>query len=183
MSQTVTLILDRPISSAKLRDEQNAQHGQEPVEAEQSEKLKLETEKLRGLCRALGDAVNKVKEFQATIVSGHKDQIARLSVEIAGKILAQKIEEGDYRIESIVNKALENAPTRQDVVIHLHPADMSELEKMEEVGGSDSLNGVKLVGDPNIRRAECLVESPKGTVESVINKQLERIGEELKKVE
>lgn len=183
MSQTVTLILDKPIWSAKLPDEQDEQHGQGPVEAEQIENLKLETDKLRGLCRALGDAVNKVNEFQETIVSRHKDEIARLSVEIAGKILAQRIEEGDYRIESIVKEALENAPTRQDVVIHLNPADMSELKKIEEAGAGDSLSSVKLVGDPNIGRAECLVESAKGTVESVIDKQLERIGDELKKVQ
>ena len=134
-------------------------------------------------CRALQDAVEKVNEFQERIVREHREQIARLSVEIARKILVQKVESGDYRIESIVKESLNNVPDRRDVVVHLNPADLAQYEAAGQGSGECGPAGVKLVGDANIGRGECLLETPKGIIESFIDDQIERIAEELTKVE
>ena len=111
----------------------------------------------------------------------HKDEIAKLSVEIARKVLMQKVENGDYEIESIVKEALNNAPTRQDLVVRLNPQDLEQLQKAQQEQPGGDLAGIKFVPDPDIGRAECLLESPKGIIESLIDKHLERVSEALKK--
>ena len=95
----------------------------------------------------------------------------------------QKVEDGDYKIESIIKEAINNAPTRQDIVIHLNPEDLTECQKALKEEPDGALNDIKFVSDSNIGRAECLLESPKGIVESLINEHLERISKALKKTE
>ncbi len=133
--------------------------------------------------QALREVTAKLNEFYNTTFAAHKEEIAKLSVEIAGKILAQKVEDGDYEIESIVREALNNAPSHQDVVVHLNPEDLVQYQKARQDEPSQESGGIKFVPDPNIGRAECLLETPKGIVESLIEQHLEQIAKALKKVE
>ncbi|MHC4324068.1 MAG: FliH/SctL family protein, partial [Planctomycetota bacterium] len=105
----------------------------------------------------------------------------RLSVEIARKILTQKVENGDYEIESIVKEALKNLPGSQDVIVHLNPEDIEKCQKARQDGTGGALSGIKLIPDPDIGRAECLLESPKGIIKSLIDENLQRIGKALEK--
>ncbi len=183
MSRTVTIQLERLIGSAKLVDGTAGDATTVSAEANQAELLEPQRENVSQVYRALEDVVTKVNEFQENIFKGHKEQIAKLSVEIARKILVKKVEEGDYEIESIVKEALNNAPTQQDVVVHLNPEDLSQIQKCQQDSGTGAFGGISFVADPNIGRAECLLESPKGIIESLIDEHLERVGKALEKVE
>jgi flagellar biosynthesis/type III secretory pathway protein FliH len=102
-------------------------------------------------------------------------------VEIANKVLMHKIEQGDYKIEAIIKEALRNAPTHQEIVVHLNPDDVIQCQKMQENDPSSSFAQIKFVADPGIGRAECLVETPKGIIKSLIDEHMERITEALTK--
>ena len=145
----------------------------------------LETQKhmYEEACRTLQGLVAKLNQIYDEIFTGHKDEIAKLSVEIARKILMQKAEDGDYEIESIVKEALKNAPTRQDIVVHLNPDDLAQCKKAQQDEADGALAGIKFVSDQNIGRAECLLESPKGIIKSLIDEHLERVGKALTKAE
>ena len=110
----------------------------------------------------------------------HRQAIAKLAVEIARKILSQKVKEGDYQIESIIQEALNNAPTRQDVVVRLNPQDIARCQQMQQQG-EGVIAGVKLVADSGIGPAQCVIETPKGKVESLIDEHLEQVGRALGK--
>ncbi len=131
----------------------------------------------------LGSLINRLNELHNTTFSKHREEIAKLSVEIARKILARQVDKGDYQIESIVREALKKAPRAGDIVIHLNPQDVSHCQKAQKEGPRDVLAGAKLVPDANVGRAECLIESPKGTVESFMNEHLELIGKALAKAQ
>ena len=180
MSRTVTIHLEKPICSVNLVDDVE-DPAMPSAEAKAGESLKVQKESLAQVCQALQDAVDKITAFQKNIFERSKEQIAKLSVEIARKILVQKVQEGDYEIESIVQEALKNAPTRQDVVVHLNPEDLVECQKALQDDAAGTLAGIKFVADSNIGRAECLLESPKGVIESLIEAHLERIGKALEK--
>jgi flagellar biosynthesis/type III secretory pathway protein FliH len=135
------------------------------------------------VCQALNGVVARFNEFCGKVFAQHKEDIARLSLEIARKILVQKVENGDYEIEAIVKETLTNAPGHQDVVVHLNPQDLAQCQKAQQDEPAGAFCGIKFVSDPNIGRAECLLESPKGIIESVIEQHLERIGKALKKAE
>ena len=147
------------------------------------EDLKAQKNLYSEVCRTLQDLTAKLNQFYDEIFASHKEEIARLSVEIARKILMRKAEDGDYEIETIVREALKNAPTHQDLVVHLNPQDLASCQKAQQNDGSGTLAGIKFVADHNIGRAECVLESPKGIIESLIDEHLEQIGKALKKVE
>jgi flagellar biosynthesis/type III secretory pathway protein FliH len=191
MTQTLKINLEKPITSAKFLDESTggdlsgrAQAGS-AANGEQIPSQDSETQKnmFSQTCQAINDVVTKLNQFYEKVFVEHKEEIARLSVEIARKILMQKVEDGDYEIQSIVKEALKSAPTRQDIVVHLNPEDLAECQKALQNEPDGTLRDVKFVSDSNIGRAECLLESPKGIVESLINEHLDRISKALKKAE
>ena len=122
----------------------------------------------------------KMHAVHEKMIVEHRQAIAKLAVEIARKILSQKVKEGDYQIESIIQEALNNAPTRQDVVVRLNPQDIARCQQMQQQG-EGVIAGVKLVADSGIGPAQCVIETPKGKVESLIDEHLEQVGRALGK--
>jgi len=186
MSRTLEINLERPIVSVKISDDsalpscesKKADAGQIATQDLQAQKAVFSQ-----ACQALNVAVARLNQFYDELFAGHREEIARLSIEIARKVLMKKVQDGDYEIESIIKEALKNAPTRQDVVVHLNPEDHILCQKAQQDEPNGDLAGIKLVSDPNIGRAECLLETPKGIIESLIEEHLERIGKALEKAE
>ncbi len=194
MTQTLTVHLEKPITSAKIQDDSAGGIGSKlssgggvdsAANAEQILTQDSEAQKtaFSQAYQALNDVVTKLNECYDKVFVEHKEEIAKLSVEIARKILMQKVENGDYEIESIVKETLKNTPSRQDVVVHLNPEDLAQCQKAQQDKPGDTFAGIRFVSDPKIGRAECLLESPKGIIESLINEHLERVGKALKKAE
>jgi flagellar biosynthesis/type III secretory pathway protein FliH len=181
MSQTVVIHVEKPITSVNLLDEDGGGAATPPAEVRAAGMLKLQKENLTQVCRALQDAVDRINEFEKNLFERNKEQIAKLSVEIARKILVQKIQEGDYEIESIVKETLNNAPTHDDVVVHLNPEDLIQCQKAQQDDTTGTLAGIKFVADSKIGRAECLLESPKGIIKSLIEEHMEQIVKALEK--
>ena len=192
MSQTLTVHFDKPITSAKvlggfadtvgseLPDPGRADSGANNEEVLLQD---LEAQKTVFLqaCRTLDGVITRLNQFCEELYAGHREEIARLSVEIARKILIQKVEDGDYEIESIIKEALGNKPVSQNVKVHLNPEDLTKCRKAQQDEPGGVLAGIELISDPNIGRAECLLESPKGIIKSMIDDNLERICKALNK--
>ena len=192
MSQTLIVNLDKPIISATVldsyadcdvsqlsgpdREDSKAETGQIPRRDFEAQKAVFSQ-----ACQTLNGVITRLNQFCDKIYAEHREEIARLSVEIARKILVQKVENGDYEIESIIKEALKNAPSSQDVIVHLNPEDLEKCRKAQQDEPGGVLAGIKLIPDPNIGRAECLLESPKGIIKSLIDDSLERIGKALEK--
>ena len=188
---------DTPVSGvdAQVSGGDGGQHLREQLKngADITSSAKAEQLKIQGseaqkaelsqVCCTVKGIVDKLNQFYDEVFAEARGEIAKLSVEIARKILVQKVQEGDYEIESIVKEALKNVPTRQDVVVHLNPEDFVQCEKAQQEDATGTLAGIKFVTDPNIKRAECLLETPKGVVESLIDEHLEQISQALKKAE
>ena len=67
--------------------------------------LKNQKADLSYTCQVLNNIAEKLNDCCENIFTQHKEEIARLSVEISRKILVRKIEDGDYKIETIVKEA------------------------------------------------------------------------------
>jgi flagellar biosynthesis/type III secretory pathway protein FliH len=223
MTRTVTIHLEEPIVSAKILDNSSPARGgpgrnlpqgiprfigADYESSDGSGQTMMQDSKthnpdksgLSQACQILKALIEKMNQFCDRLFAEHREEIAKLSVEIARKVLARQVQNGDYEIESIIGEALKNAPTRKDLVAHLNPEDHILLQKALQSAtadkaspqdalrccGDDSnsdLAGIKFILDPNIGRAECLLESPKGIIESLIDEHLERISDALKTAE
>jgi flagellar biosynthesis/type III secretory pathway protein FliH len=193
MAGTCTVNLAKPIKSVRILNDYPG--GADPsvtgamdssANTEQTEltnDLKAQKSLYSEVCRTLKGITSKLDQFYDEVFAGHKEEIAKLSVEIARKILMRKVEDGDYEIETIVKEALKSAPTHQDLVVRLNPHDLAACQKAQQNDGSETLAGIKFVADHSIGRAECVLESPKGIIELLINEHLEQIGKALEKAE
>ena len=194
MAQTLTIQLEKPITSAKFLDDSACADGmksseftqdvrQEDTERILNQNSEAQKNEVSQAFQAVNSVVTKLNQFYEKIFSEQKEEIAKLSVEIARKVLMQKVEDGDYKIESIIKETLNNAPTKQDIIVHLNPEDLAQCQKALQEEPDSVLKDVKFVSDSNIGRAECQLESPKGIVESLISENLDRISKALRKAE
>ena len=185
MSGMLTINLSRPITSVGILDGYSRPSTGEHTETQgclgqvAAQELDAQKDMFIRACQTVNGVVDKLNEFCGKMFAGQKEDIAHLSVEIARKILMYKVENGDYEIEAIVKGALENAPGRQDLKAHLNPDDFAQCQKAQEAEPNGALSGITFVSDSNIGRAECLLESPKGIVKSLIDENLDRIGRAL----
>lgn len=138
---------------------------------------------LAAACQALHAAAEELNKLRADMLAEAEGQLLDLALEIARKVLMQEIQAGRYEIEPIVAEALRHVPPRCDVVVHLHPEDHARCETASADEPGAESGSVRLVADPNVRRAECRLETSQGIVESDVETHLGEIAEALKQPE
>ncbi len=190
MAGILTVALDRPISAvsvmpsgspspgngAENTDKADSDSGQQVQAAAKKQQQLLDQQRQRFeiAMAALQEASANINEIRQNVIKEHKQQIARLAVEIAQKILSQKIEHQDYEIEPIIANALDHCPSRGQIVVRLNPADLEQCRKLN-LAEQDKYRDVTFVSDSGVGQAQCRVETDSGTIESVIKDQLERV--------
>jgi flagellar biosynthesis/type III secretory pathway protein FliH len=201
MPETLTINLIRPLAGCRLVDADPAQPNGAgagsrlnqaemeelaALQAGQRQKLKAIAEQeqsLTQLCGTLDSIAGKLNGlYQETIVSNRSD-VAKLAVEIARKILDWKTSTGDYDIQVVIEEALKQAPTRQDLVVHVNSEDLSQCQKLQQEHPDGPFAELHLVADSSIARSGCLIETPKGVVRSFVEEHLGRIAEALEKAQ
>ncbi len=140
-------------------------------------------DELARLLVTLNGITDSLHTLHEQAVASHPAEIAKLAVEIARRILRHKVDQGDYEIQAIVEEALQEAPTQQDIVIYLNPDDLLPCQELQRQNPQSPFAGLELTPDRTIGRGECLVQTPKGIVKSFIEERLERISEALQKVQ
>lgn len=179
MSQSLTLNIETSIASV-VPVEKFTPSGMTVDETPMvSEVSGAERENLSQLSQALSEAINKFKRLNEDVFNSHREQIVRLSVGIAEKILQNQIAQGQYDIEKIVLESLKTAPSQQDVSIRLNPDDLQHLQQILEDKGSNISLDAKLLPDVNIGPAQCIIETDKGMIEHLIDKHLAQITDAL----
>jgi flagellar assembly protein FliH len=201
MTQTLTVNLARPLATVRALDADrndpapgNETHpgktpaAQEPlaiaVEAarrQATQEIESQKEELARLCETAANLAAKLDRLYREAVAHHSEEIARLAVEIAGKIVAQKTAAGDYDIQAIIQEALKRAPTQQGITIRVNPDDLARCQQLQQAGPEGALAEISFVADWSIGRADCLIETPKGIVKSFVEEHLQRIGDALAK--
>jgi flagellar biosynthesis/type III secretory pathway protein FliH len=170
-----------------LRIEPPASNPQSEIHHPKSDDLQKELQQQKDELARLVETVNGVaaglhRSYEQMLASNH-GEIAKLAIEIARKILMSKAGKGDYEIQAIVEEALKQAPTRQNVVVRLHPEDLPRCQQLQRENPQSPLAELEFVADWSIGRGECLVETPKGIVPSFIEEHLEHISGALQKVQ
>lgn len=173
MGRQLDIRLPGPVKSARIVDPAELVGPQTgPVEPSATDAIAAELERLRIQfeqgCKMVEDLAAKVADSYQQMVGSYRQQIARLAVEIARKIIARKVSEGDYDMEGIIAGALEKAPVKQSLTVRVNPKDLEICRQMEH-------RGLTFVADADLRPAECIVESPKGLVKCLIDEQLAKI--------
>ncbi len=145
--------------------------------------LESQSQELAQLCALVGNLADKLGNVHEQTIANYRNDIAALAVEIARKALAQRVANGDYDIQTVIDEAVRRAPTQQNIVVRVNPQDLPQCQKLQQDNPDGPWTALEFVADWSIARADCLVETPKGIVKSFVQQHLERIGEALTQVE
>jgi flagellar assembly protein FliH len=149
-----------------------------PGDPARMQQVQAERDRLASALAAVQEAGGQLAMLRGKTLKDAEAQIVELAINIARKVLMQEIAAGRYEIEPIVRAALAGAGGRQDVVVRLNGDDLAQCRL---AGAEEGQAGpVRFVADPSIRRAECLVETPDGVIESSIEQHLDGVAEALK---
>jgi flagellar biosynthesis/type III secretory pathway protein FliH len=177
-----TTKVERQIRSVTLADVSSADAVRREADAAISLRGQQEADAhgLRQALMSLEAGAEAVSRLHEQAVCSQAGQIAHLAVEIARKILRSRVEEGDYRIEAVIQEALSQAPAKHGVTVRLNPADLARCKEVHGQDDSGTSGAMGLVADASVGRAECIIETPKGSIESAIEAHLARVEEALR---
>ena len=123
---------------------------------------------------ALAAAGLQVEELRGQLIEEMKQAAVDLAMTIARKVLAQRVEAGDFDIDPIVAEAIGNLPPHGEIVVRLSGGDLERCglagQAKETVGGR-----IRFVADQGVSPGGCVVESVEGRVESSVEDSLERV--------
>jgi len=182
MSETISIRLTSSLKSVELLNGftfLNANATSDNGQATINDQLIAEKERVSQFCQTLENVTNKLTNLYEKSISEHKEQIAQLCVEIARKVLIQKVDDGDYKIETIVQEVLNSSPGGKEIKIYLNPTDYQQCQKIQKE--EHTFNEITFLADPEVGKGECIFESTKGNIESFIDSKLKQIAAELKK--
>lgn len=186
--QMIEILIDKPIMSLDLVDSNPAVDqalGEADALAKQQQAMlaQLENEKMQfsNACKNLNNLTQKLNSFCNEMFSSHGGEVARLAVKIAEKILVKQIESGEYDIQAIITNALAETPDSKNLTVYLNPNDLQNLKNMMQNTHIEEFENITFAAEANIAAAECKIETPGGTVSSLINEQLQNIEEALAK--
>ena len=137
--------------------------------------LTQEIQQVDSLCNALQQAGEKLERYTEELFLSHKEQIVRLSVEIASKILAKDQHERNYEIEKIISQALQTVPASRQTAIRLNPNDLKTMRQMTDSNQFTVPEGVHFAGDASVGPAECIIETDHGVIEYLIEEHLKQV--------
>lgn len=121
------------------------------------------------------NVLQQIKKLRKELCLNTEKEAVRLSLAIAGKIMAQEPATNPEIIAGVVKKTFETIAINAPVRIRIHP---SELAYMQERRHLVPIEGdVTFIDDPSISCGGCLVESLSGDVDARIESQLKIIEE------
>lgn len=124
----------------------------------------------------------KAKKQQ--IIDESEGEIVELALAIAEKVIRSQVASDSEVVKLAVQAALGKVADREEVVVKVNPADLDEIMGIQEQlwAQSQGISRFKVVSDPLISQGGCVIETPCGTVDGRIERQLSEIKEALLEV-
>lgn len=126
---------------------------------------------------ALVEAIEGIADVPGLVEDQLVESATALACEIAAKVVRAEIETRPELIAGIVRKAIRKASKRERLVIRVHPDDLDACRQaapdiVERMGGIDT---IRVVDEPRVTRGGCIIETPAGDVDAMLETQLGRI--------
>jgi len=147
---------------------------QEPGDHDERERLESVLGQLLELAGELRSAQrDRLEEMQRVAVE--------LALVVAGQLVYDRLEAGDFPVEEMVRAAVQRLEPRQAVTVYLHPKDLALLERRtadEPLFALDT-EELRLVADPVLARGACRAETGDVAVLSNLEEHLADIRRDL----
>lgn len=194
--ETARIEAEKKITEAKQEAEKIVQTGKEnlrQIEEEgfnqgfgsgYAEGQKKAEEDYRSKLEEARNIVELAHEERKNILINSENEIVELAMAIARKIIGNEILSNPDFVVEVAKRAIQKAADREDITIRVSPENLDSA-----LGAKDnifqSVNGIrnlKIVSDPTIEPGGCVVDTPNGTVDARIERQLSEIEQSLTEV-
>ena len=124
--------------------------------------------------------IEELKKQREDYLKSVEKEMVGLSLEIASKVIQQKIEQDEKVILKNLKHALKHLLDKGRIIIRLNPADLEIVSKhSKEIKSAEGLKELILEEDSKVTRGGCLIHSELGHIDAQIETQLEMIGKAL----
>ncbi len=123
---------------------------------------------------ALHEAIASVELHAARWTANAEENIAALAVLVARHVILREVAVDASLVRDLVQRALEQFPIDQSIVVRLHPEDAATCTAAALSEGTTRIPDVRCVADPHIARGGCLVEGRERIIDGRIDTSLER---------
>jgi type III secretion protein L len=114
-----------------------------------------------------------IRQRRETVLAEVEEDVLRLSVKLAEKIIGREIEQRDATLADIVSTALRHARQQEMLVVRVNPADLAAIQaQRESIDSAARARFLDIIADPRVGRGGCLIESESGTVDAQLSTQL-----------
>jgi len=138
-------------------------------------------EKLKTTLPAMQSVSEQLHKDRNRWLAEWENATIKLAVAIAEKIVSQQIAIAPHLATEQIQHLLSLTVGSSRIRLHLNPADLAGLgtHAEEVIKSLSSCGEVQICPDENIDRGGCIIETEHGTVDALIESQLERIADEL----
>ncbi|HLS52696.1 MAG TPA: FliH/SctL family protein [Tissierellaceae bacterium] len=169
---------DAVIAQAKKR---GYSEGYETGYREGLEEVRKEAAQIKE--QALG-LIRQAEEDVASYLEENRENIIRLSAQMAEAIIHQKIDSSDEDLLLLIKPILERYEANGNIVITCHPSRVETMkEKASQLQLADGDARFIVLSDENMEEYSCIIENQYQLIDLQIKKQLEAIVEEINKME
>lgn len=144
-------------------------------EKEKIAQLQHQIERISEITAAFEKGINQLSEIHNFAIAQHRNEIIKLSIAIAEKIVQKKISENEYDITNIILSTLENSPGKENITVRLNPEDLQYCKEMIKESPQHPLVNICMQADPFIAKANCRVETEKGIIEYYVDEHLREL--------
>lgn len=149
---------------------------QKGFEAGRTSGLEMAEKKVEAILGRFTESLQKLAEARAELVRATQQDLVRLAVEIARKLVHRELTVDPEIIVTLVRVALERLSSKAPVVVYLNPEDLKLVEdQLQRNPGLFGERDLVLKPRAELRRGDCQLESPYGNVDASISEQFKQI--------
>mgnify|MGYP006282201041 CR=1 FL=1 len=159
--------------------ERARQRGEQILEEARKQKEKVfEQARLKGVEVGKGELTHLLTTAAANaerLREKAEDQMVGLAAQMAKKILEEELALHPERIRLVARKVLRRASWAQQVRVRANPDDVAELEeaRADLMAVVAQVKELSVVGDPEVPRGGCVLETETGEVDARLDTQIE----------
>ncbi len=149
----------------------------------QKDGLALGKKRLEEAAKRLVTLIGSLARLKEELYREAEEEILKLSVEIARKILQRELMQDEEAVLRTIRKAADFLNERTSIKILVNPDDMRKVEEaIPEIRRGKKIDRIELSEDAAIERGGCILETGFGTINATVEDQLAAIKEELEDV-
>lgn len=177
-AKTLIVLAERKVEDFRKEGlRQGYEEGLKQAEAEMEEKYSQAFQKE---AQQLGDFMQALKDSYADAIKTAEGPLVKIALDIAEKVIKEEAEKNSEVILANIRDSLLRLTSKVHIVVRVNPGqfDLVAGHKQKLISVVEGIDDFSLVGDEKVGKGGCVIETPSGSVEARIAKQLK----ELKKV-